>query len=142
MDTREVRTSECRLCLYSALITPLYIACADLYAVGVAQSTSLLGPYTKHPTPILHSPSTDKNPFFGPGHCSVVRAPPPHNEDEWYMVYHAWGGEAGIRTMMTDAIRWDTSASSSDVAGGDAQMWWPHVGSADVPSDTPQPIPN
>ena len=40
----------------------------NTYAIGIARSLSLIGPYEKYPYPILSS-----NDFWiGPGHCSVL----------------------------------------------------------------------
>lgn len=49
------------------------------YAVGVARSKNLLGPYEKHGDPILHNSDGDTQ--VCPGHCSVLRAIRPHPKD-------------------------------------------------------------
>ena len=87
--------------------------CGETYAVGVARSKSILGPYVKRSDPIFHQ-TTD---WKGPGHCSVVRDQLGGN-DTWAMVYHAWrpgqvcGGNN--RLMLTNSMFWD------DVSG------WPY----------------
>ena len=98
------------------------------YAVGVARSKSLLGPYTKQPNPILHS----SNQFTGPGHCSVVSAN--NNPGKFIMVYHSWLpasskhlGHGPNRLLLVDEIKWTDDN-------------WPYI-TGDMPSYTPQPIP-
>eukprot|EP01096_Ripella_sp_DP13-Kostka_P015696 TRINITY_DN7435_c0_g1_i1.p1 TRINITY_DN7435_c0_g1~~TRINITY_DN7435_c0_g1_i1.p1 ORF type:complete len:325 (+),score=94.34 TRINITY_DN7435_c0_g1_i1:38-976(+) len=41
------------------------------YAVGVARSKSLMGPFVKYPNPILHTQNSTSE-WQGPGHCSVL----------------------------------------------------------------------
>jgi len=74
------------------------------YAVGVARSKSVIGPYEKKGDPILHR-SAD---WLAPGHCSVVRDQLGGN-DTWAMVYHAYrpGQVGGNRLMMTTSMYWD-----------------------------------
>lgn len=81
-----------------------YSSCAynnECYSVGVARSTNALGPYEKHPTPILHTrnPKTNQS-WLGPGHCSVVRK----TNGKWLMIYHAWprNGLNTKRVMLLD----------------------------------------
>jgi len=57
--------------------------CGDRYAVGVARSRDILGPFEKRGDPILHSDDRTK----GPGHCSVVKDL--NNADD-VMVYHGY----------------------------------------------------
>ena len=52
------------------------------YALGVARATSIAGPYTKAPEPIVIS----SGPWAGPGHGAALRAP----TDDWVFVFHAW----------------------------------------------------
>jgi len=99
-----------------------------LYAIGVARSTTPVGPFVKHGDPILVS-IYSKNPFdlfTGPGHCSVVN----WNSTTQYMVYHAWSTNeiAGPypRHMMTDKVVWQNN--------------WPIVYDGH-PSDTPKRVP-
>ncbi|MBQ9816089.1 MAG: family 43 glycosylhydrolase [Proteobacteria bacterium] len=74
------------------------------YAVGVARSKSLLGPYTKHSGSILHS----QGHFQGPGHGSVLQAP----SGEWFHIYHTWiegavgYNNGGKRVVAVDRIDW------------------------------------
>lgn len=74
------------------------------YAIGVAQSSSPLGPFTKGGGPILGSVAT----WSGPGHCSVVDTP----AGDTYMVFHAWeaghvgNGNGPGRLVLTDAVEW------------------------------------
>lgn len=55
------------------------------YALGVARSTSLAGPFTKALEPILVS----SGPWAGPGHGSALRAP----TGDWLFVFHAWAAD-------------------------------------------------
>jgi arabinan endo-1,5-alpha-L-arabinosidase len=92
------------------------------YAVGVAQATSPLGPFTKASGPILTTDSA----WVGPGHCSVVHTP----AGDTYMVFAAWRtgcvNETGCgRLDSTDAVTWGAS--------------WPSVPLA--PSWTTRPLP-
>lgn len=88
------------------------------YAVGVARSKSLLGPYEKNPAnPILDS--TDD--WRCPGHGSVVSG---NGRD--YFLYHAYRPAFGPfvgREALLDEIRW----------GDDG---WPKVGDGSGPSVT------
>ena len=54
---------------------------SDKYAVGHAVAESPLGPFTKHPEPVL---STNEV-AAGPGHCQLFQ-----KDGQWWMVYHAW----------------------------------------------------
>ena len=59
----------------------------ERYALGVARSTSLWGPYTKAPSnPILKTALDHRSPFAGPGHNSVLKDP----NGGYYTLYHAW----------------------------------------------------
>lgn len=90
--------------------------CDSRYAVGVATSSSPLGPFTKNPTgdPILSSGGK----FDGPGHGSVVMGPA---NDALYLVYHAWNkgqtcnDDGAERRVLVDRIDWRSSM-------------WPHIG--------------
>jgi GH43 family beta-xylosidase len=88
------------------------------YAIGVARSTSPLGPYVKQPSPIVvTSPAWE-----GPGHCSVVDTP----AGDTYVVYHAWeASHVNGRVVLTDALFWRND--------------WPVVPAA--PSSTSRPMP-
>jgi GH43 family beta-xylosidase len=92
------------------------------YAVGVAQSTTPLGPYTKRADPIL----VTANGRIGPGHCSVADTP----SGETIMLYHAWraghvNGPLDARQLLVDRVNW---------TGG-----WPSLVGA--PSNAPQRVP-
>jgi arabinan endo-1,5-alpha-L-arabinosidase len=92
------------------------------YAVGVASSSSPLGPFTKAPGPILTSNAA----WGGPGHCSVVDT----FAGDTYMVNHSWqagdeGASGAGRMILTDAITWGAT--------------WPSVPLA--PSSTTRPMP-
>ncbi len=91
------------------------------YAVGVARSSSPLGPYQKKGGPILSSSSR----WIGPGHCSVLDTP-----TDTYIVYHAWqsghvNGPGDQRLMLVDTVEW---------SGG-----WPSV--PEAPSAHSRPMP-
>jgi beta-xylosidase len=95
------------------------------YAVGVARATSLLGPYTKHPTPLVHSNSK----WAGPGHCAVVQG----YGGEFVIVYHSWlvpyvGGPGDDRMLLVDVLSWTDDG-------------WPSL-ATDSPSVGPVPVPN
>jgi len=98
------------------------------YAVGVARSNSLLGPYTKwSKNPILHSNSH----WSGPGHCTVIEVV---NSNGYAMLYHSWAvNEVGgnySRLLMMDAVQWDTSDN----------IGWPYIQNFS-PSYVPTPVP-
>ncbi|EGD74761.1 hypothetical protein PTSG_06998 [Salpingoeca rosetta] len=104
------------------------------YAIGVARSPNITGPYEKYASnPILHRDADASNPagFTGPGHCSVVQTP---HAKQWYVVYHAWHngriGGSNPRIMAVDELAFDQ---------GDH---WPHLThNRTTPSFTPQPLP-
>jgi beta-xylosidase len=97
----------------------------DTYGVGVARSTSPLGPFVKHDGPILSSGSE----YVGPGHISLTTSP--SGEDT--IVYHAWRrgqvGDPNPRVDLVDTVNW--------VNG------WPTVndGTTDRPAPAPTPAP-
>jgi beta-xylosidase len=104
--------------------------CNERYSVGVARSTSALGPFAKRSEPILvsNSNSTSNNrQWVGPGHNAVVST---GGHD--YLVYHAWNGpqkcgaNTGNRELMLDRIAWH---------GG-----WPSVNDG-TPSTGEVPVP-
>jgi arabinan endo-1,5-alpha-L-arabinosidase len=79
---------------------------SDRYATGVARAAAPLGPFEKHPEPILRSNAR----WSGPGHGSVLRL-----GDEDLFVYHAWEPDriderwdASVhpRMMLIDRIEW------------------------------------
>lgn len=85
------------------------------YAMGVARSPTLLGPWEKHPGPIL----TGNARFRCPGHGSVVTDP----GGGQYLLYHAYStlGSAIGRQVLLDRFDW----------GSDG---WPRVGEHGTPS--------
>jgi hypothetical protein len=95
-------------------------ATAD-YAIGVAQGSSPLGPFTKASGPVLVTGGA----WAGPGHCSVVDTP----AGDTYIVYAAWEASAVNaapgRLDLTDAISWGAT--------------WPSIPLA--PSSTTRPMP-
>jgi len=102
------------------------------YAVGVARSKSLTGPYEKAATPVM-SQIADGAPshmFTGPGHCSVVHVPDTGAD---VMVYHSWlagkVGQAPGRVVLADRVYW-------------GEDLWPYVGTAGTPSQVTLPVPN
>eukprot|EP00051_Salpingoeca_urceolata_P033085 m.18860 g.18860 ORF g.18860 m.18860 type:complete len:574 (+) comp5806_c0_seq1:924-2645(+) len=110
---------------------------SSAYAIGVARSTSLLGPYKKACAPVLSFYPTPGTPgqgpryaFAGPGHCSVVRSGP--TSDDWVMVYHAWLGGKVLhspgRNVLVDRVEF----------GPDG---WPVVGRCGNPTADEQPVP-
>jgi len=90
------------------------------YAIGVATAPAATGPFTKVPSPIIHT-ATGKPPFYGPGHCSVV-----WTGSEWALVYAAWNVDGSGRNILLDALLWKDGIPGP--AGG-------------VPSTTAQPLP-
>jgi beta-xylosidase len=78
------------------------------YAVGFATADRLLGPYTKHPEPILQ---TAPDQVYGPGHQCVVQT----KNGDWWMLYHGWNSEGEPmygrnphgRTLRLDRLIWD-----------------------------------
>lgn len=91
------------------------------YAVGVARSRSIAGPYTRHDTRLIQSNEV----WTGPGHGSPVR----WRTGGWWYVYHGWDrppGNAGAkRDVLVDRMTW---------SGG-----WPSIGAA--PSSMSMPPP-
>jgi GH43 family beta-xylosidase len=91
------------------------------YGVGVARSTSPLGPFGKQGAPILAS----KGAWAGPGHGSVLIGP----SGDWVHVYHAWVagkvGQSPGRLALVDRVQWESD--------------WPLMRGA--PSSRSQPLP-
>ena len=103
------------------------------YAIGVARSRTLGGPWAKHPgNPILHSQATNpRSVHYGPGHCAVVTlpagSPTPHSSA---IVYAAEQPPSGPqRNIMLDALVWDAQGWPS-VQGGT-----PSTGSQPTPAE-------
>jgi GH43 family beta-xylosidase len=92
------------------------------YAIGVARSSSPLGPFTKASAPLV----VTKGSWVGPGHNSTVTTP----EGTDWLVYHAWraghvNGPGDGRVVLIDRLLWE---------GG-----WPALGHA--PSSVSLPAP-
>eukprot|EP00927_Polykrikos_kofoidii_P056429 TRINITY_DN50544_c0_g1_i1.p1 TRINITY_DN50544_c0_g1~~TRINITY_DN50544_c0_g1_i1.p1 ORF type:complete len:562 (-),score=58.35 TRINITY_DN50544_c0_g1_i1:172-1857(-) len=102
---------------------------ATKYTVGVARSSSVLGPYIKSCAPILSQFASDSSAsvrkFASPGHCSVVET-----EQGYAIIYHAFRADAigDDRVPLVDRLTW----------GADG---WPRVGSCGTPTIDPQPMP-
>jgi xylan 1,4-beta-xylosidase len=89
------------------------------YALGVARSSSLLGPWEKHDGPILSGSAA----FRCPGHSTVVDDP----AGEEYILYHAYGpGRSLGREILLDRLVW----------GSDG---WPRVGDGHPSTSAPSP---
>eukprot|EP00730_Choanoeca_flexa_P005773 TRINITY_DN12019_c1_g6_i14.p2 TRINITY_DN12019_c1_g6~~TRINITY_DN12019_c1_g6_i14.p2 ORF type:complete len:314 (+),score=38.43 TRINITY_DN12019_c1_g6_i14:174-1115(+) len=101
------------------------------YAIGVARSKAVTGPFEKLDTsrnPIVERNTDETDLFFnGPGHCSVVQT----RNGNWVIAYHAWYkndiAQGHPRMMLIDVLTF-----------GDDD--WPVVRNRQ-PSTTPQPIP-
>jgi len=98
------------------------------YAIGVAQSTHILGPYIRNPlNPIIHSNSH----WSGPGHCSVLRVA---NVGQHFFIYHSWVvnqvGPPYNRLLMLDTLRWERR---------DGRLW-PYITDSS-PSFDREPVP-
>ena len=105
----------------------------DTYAIGVARSRSVWGPWKKKGSPLAHTSSvanTTNTTFVSPGHNSVTSL-----NNSTYLVYHAnkWR-ETGVncaRYMMVDELSWEA---------GDG---WPRLQTKDqAPSNYPHPTPS
>jgi len=122
------------------------------YALGVASSTNPLGPYTKHPHPVLHT--ADKpgpHSWPGPGHCSLIKVGAPMHDPaamnatspnvnyNWAVIYHAWvpGAIGSARNTLVDSVTWEvvSGVSVPIIFGG------PSGNERATPSETPKPIP-
>ncbi|MBI4313989.1 MAG: family 43 glycosylhydrolase [Candidatus Omnitrophica bacterium] len=95
----------------------------ERYAVGIARSDSLTGPYEKYPGgPILRS----NHAWVGPGHGEIVRS----NADRDYIIYHAWKAEevghggGHSRRLLIERIYWDDQG-------------WPHIGNGTPSGQSP-----
>lgn len=91
------------------------------YAVGVARSRSVTGPYAKAAGPIL----TSNHAFAGPGHGSVIRTP----AGEWWHLYHAWHADridaSPGRVLLADRVDW--------------REGWPHMDARPTAGSQPPP---
>ena len=101
------------------------------YAVSVARSSNLAGPYVKLGIPILRNATESSPPFQAPGHCSVIQA----IDGTTVMIYHAWtGAERAQRHVMIDAIEWNGKSGGFND--------WPALANGGVsPSVGQTPIP-
>lgn len=73
----------------------------DEYAVGIARSRDIWGPYEKYPDPIL----VHDEHFSGPGHQFVIQ----DEDGKWHMFYHARVKASegdNRRYLMHDFINW------------------------------------
>lgn len=88
----------------------------DAYAVGVARSKNLTGPYIKKSEPILRHNKI----WSGPGHQFVIK----NETGEWSLFYHARDKRKNSRSrfLMHDIIKWDEEK-------------WPVIGKNAQPSD-------
>jgi beta-xylosidase len=69
--------------------------CDASYAVGVARSTSPLGPFERLPLPIVTAGSQ----WVGPGHVAITTGP----DERLYLVYHAYQLADGTPTCAENA---------------------------------------
>ncbi|MBA3322679.1 MAG: family 43 glycosylhydrolase [Pyrinomonadaceae bacterium] len=95
------------------------------YALGVARSRKLLGPWEKHPAnPIL--PANDA--WQCPGHGSIVSTP----DGRDFLLYHAYRRRPDAfnigREALLDEIKWDGTGN------------WPSINSGQGPSTAPASI--
>jgi len=94
------------------------------YAIGVARSRNIRGPYTKQLTPMVHK---SRN-FCNTGSPNVV--PLLKNSKSTYLIYHGSivGHNLMERSMLMDKLLW-------------SKRGWPYI-KGNVPSHTPQPVPH
>jgi xylan 1,4-beta-xylosidase len=89
------------------------------YALGVARSKSIYGPWKRAKTPVLKS---DRH-WICPGHGALVQPPSGH----WWLVYNGYSANGPPnrgREMLLDLVHW----SHKD---------WPYI----TPGSWPQPVP-
>jgi arabinan endo-1,5-alpha-L-arabinosidase len=77
---------------------------ADKYAIGFASSTSLLGPYVKHTTPLL-STAISHGKYRGPGGQDVVLGPGGRD----YLIFHSWDPAYIYRGVNVLTLGWHES---------------------------------
>ncbi len=82
----------------------------DAYAIGVASSTALEGPYEKRPDPLLSTAASD-GAFLGPGGQDVVST-----EDGDVLVFHGWDEQYIYRGLHARPITWG-DAPTVDIGG-------------------------
>lgn len=68
------------------------------YAIGYAQSSSLLGPYVKPSQPLVHSEGS----VVGPGGEDIVIGP----DGNTWMLYHSWDPNFAYRSLNVDGLDW------------------------------------
>jgi arabinan endo-1,5-alpha-L-arabinosidase len=101
------------------------------YAVGVARSSSPLGPFVKFGNPILHTANPSVAPV-GPGHCSVLNLPD-GNTAIWYHVWEDVNATFSYpRFLSQDRLWWNATGPLSGP--------WPWAANSE-PSFTPTPVP-
>lgn len=87
----------------------------DDYAVGAARATSLLGPYTKQPGPVLSTTGSD-GAYRGPGGQAVVPT-----ADGDVLVFHAWDELYLYRALHHLPLKWAADGAvtvgAADAAG-------------------------
>lgn len=68
------------------------------YAIGYAESSSLLGPYVKPSQPLVHSEGS----VVGPGGEEIVVGP----DGNTWMLYHSWDPTFSYRALNVDRLDW------------------------------------
>ncbi|WP_199424533.1 glycoside hydrolase family 43 protein [Actinotalea solisilvae] len=71
------------------------------YTIGYATASSVLGPYTKNPEPLLTTYQFDSR-YVGPGGQDVVVGP----DGEDRLVFHSWYGQNTYRGMNVLPLAW------------------------------------
>ena len=83
----------------------------DAYAIGVAASTSLLGPYKKQSEPFLSSSSSGDR-YYGPGGQDVVTT-----SEGSVLFFHSWDDNVIYRGMNELPVTWDGDVPSVVLPG-------------------------
>ena len=83
----------------------------DQYAIGVASSPELTGPYTKQPGPFLSSEGTGDR-YLGPGGQDVIAT-----DDGDVMLFHGWNDLYMYRGMYSLPLEWDGAVPSPVLPG-------------------------
>lgn len=73
----------------------------ERYVMGAATASDVLGPYTKHPDPVLSTDSS-AGAFVGPGGQDVVVGP----DGTDHLVFHSWYAENTYRGMNVVPLEW------------------------------------
>lgn len=71
------------------------------YAIGYARAPAIMGPYSKHPVPLLSTESS-KGRFSGPGGQDVLTTPDGSN----LLIFHSWDPALVYRGMNVLALTW------------------------------------